>query len=212
MSINISIADDHPMIIKGLKNTFADYSHIHVIATYSDGEALMQGLKQQIPDVLLLDIQMPGKSGDQLVPLLLKKYPSLRILILTNFDSVIYVNNLMRHGVAGYLLKTAHEDTLIKAIETVREGKEFLDPSLKEKIANEVQKKNRTIFSQSSLSPREKEVLQLIVNGNTYKEIAEKLFLSIHTIDNYKMSLLLKLDVKNTAAMVAKALKLGLAE
>jgi len=211
MNIKIAVADDHPMIIKGLQNMLSSYHHITLIGTYSNGEQLLAGLQQQLPDVLLLDIQLPGKTGDELAPVILKKYPDLKILTLTNFDSMLYVNTMLRHGVHGYLLKNTDEEVLIKAIETVYNGGQFLEPEMKEKMQQmtKLQKEN---YSKVALTLREKQILQLIVNGNTSQEIVEKLFLSINTVNNYRARIFDKLDVNNMAELIKKALTLGLVE
>lgn len=211
MNIKIAIADDHPMIIKGLQNILANYPHITLTATYPDGALLLEGLRQQVPDVLLLDIQLPGKTGDELAPIILKKYPGIRILTLTNFESTLHVNNMLRQGVHGYLLKNAEEDILIRAIETVYQGDSFLEDNMKEKLHRLDVRITKTVSSKSTLTPREKEILQLIVNGDTSQEIADKLFLSLHTVENYRTSIMLKLDVKNIAGLIAKALRTGMA-
>lgn len=210
MTINISIADDHPIVIKGLRNTLADYPHIVLKGTYPNGTRLLEGLEQETPDILLLDIQLPGKTGDELVPIILKKHPELKILVLTNFDSPLYVNNMLRLGVHGYLLKTTEEELLIDAIEAVYNGKQFIEPEMDKKMQQLAVRVKKSVSSRFTLTAREKEVLQFIANGDTNAEIAEKLFLSYHTIENYRISLLLKLDVKNTAMLIKKALLMGL--
>ncbi len=212
MQIKIAFADDHPMIIKGLHNILANYPHIALIATYPNGTELLEGLKQQVPDVLLLDIQLPGKTGDELAPIILKKYPEIRILALTNFDSTLHVSNMLRQGVHGYLLKNAEEDVLIHAIETVYLGKTFLEERMKEKLHSLDIRITKTVSTKSMLTPREKEVLQLIVNGDTSQEVADKLFLSLHTVENYRTSIMLKMDVKNMAGLIRKALREGWAD
>jgi DNA-binding NarL/FixJ family response regulator len=212
MQIKIAIADDHPMIIKGLQNMLANYPHITLTATYANGAVLLEGLRQDTPDVLLLDIQLPGKTGDELAPIILRKYPGIRILTLTNFDSTLHVSNMLRQGVHGYLLKNAEEDVLIRAIETVYRGESFLEESMKDRLHRLDIRITRTVSTKSTLTPREKEILQLIVTGDTSQEIAEKLFLSLHTVENYRTSIMLKLDVKNVAALIRKALRTGLAD
>lgn len=209
MSIRIVMIDDHPMILKGLKNTLSDYKHINIIGCYANGKELLNGLEENTPDVLLLDIQLPGKTGDELLPLIVKRFPQVRVLALTNFDSTLYINNMVRLGVHGYLLKTADEDILIKAIETVYEGKEFIDPSLREKM-QDIKKKE--LYSKVNLTLREKEILKLIINGSTSQEIVNKLFLSINTVNNYRTRIFQKLDAKNMAELIKKALMLGLEE
>jgi DNA-binding NarL/FixJ family response regulator len=210
MNIKISIADDHPMIIDGLQNMLGNFSHLTICNTYPDGEKLMKGLEKELPDVLLLDIQLPGKTGDQLAPVILKKYPGIAILILTNFDNAIYLNALMQTGVHGYLLKTTGPDKLREAIESVAKGQRYIDASVTDKLKE--LEKIRNNSTNSSLSAREKEILQYIVNGATTKKISEELFLSYYTVENYRARILSKLNAKNVADLIRKSLILGLAK
>jgi len=209
--ISIAVADDHPVVIKGIQNMLANYTHICLTGTYTNHEELLQGLSRELPDILLLDIQFPGKTGDELTPVILKKYPSLKIIALTNFNSILYVNNMLRNGAQGYLLKTTEEDILIKAIETVYEREEiYLEPSLKEELREFEYNKRRVASLKTSLTPREKEILQLITDGYTGQEIAQQLFISFSTVEHYRNNILLKMDAKNTAALIKKAMTLGL--
>jgi len=212
MNIRIAIADDHPMVINGLQTMLSVTSDIQLISSYSNGEELLQGLEGNVPDVLLLDIQLPGKTGEELAPIILKRYPDIKILTLTNFDSALYANSMLRHGVHGYLLKTTSQAILVEAIQKVYNGLQFIEPSIEDKIKKLDIRIQKTASTKSSLTTREKEILQQIVNGYTDPEIAEKLFLSIHTVKNYRLNILVKLDAKNSAALVKKALQLGLAE
>lgn len=211
MPIKVAITDDHPMIVEGLEAMFSRYEHVAITGTYCDGEELLAGLVQHIPDVLLLDIQLPGKPGDELVPALLEQYPDMKILIFTNFDSNMYASKLVWQGVHGYLLKNTKEDDLIKIIERVYSGERFIDQGIMQKLDTESLRSRHIFTARSALSLREKEVLQLIVNGLTDQEIAGNLFLGLSTIKFYRKSILLKMDAKNTADMVSKALRLGLA-
>ncbi len=211
MNIRISIADDHPMIIDGLHNMLAGCSHITLTATYSNGNQLLEGLQAETPDVLLLDIQLPGKTGDELAPVIQKKFPEVRILALTNFDSMLYVHNMLRNGVLGYLLKTTDKQTLVKAIETVYRGEKFLEQEMQEKLNQYTSNMKRDIYSKVSLTIREKQILQLVINGHTSQKIGEQLFLSLKTVENYRSRIFIKLDVKNMAELTKKALALGLA-
>ncbi len=212
MVINIAIADDHPIVIDGLQRILAHFPHIRLVGHYVNGTALLAGLEELVPDVLLLDIQMPDITGDELMPIIARKYTDLKILVLTNFDSALYADNMFKRGARGYLLKTAETATLIKAIEVVFSGKEFVEEDMKEKIAKMHQQHRNSGFSKTTLTMREKEVLQLIVDGLTAPEIAKKIFLSLGTVKNYRISIMLKLDADNTATLVKKALKLGLAQ
>lgn len=210
--ISVAIADDHPMIIDGLQNILAKHTDMVLQAYYRNGAELLTGLDQQQPDVLLLDIQMPNITGDELTPLILKKHPQVKILILTNFDSALYANNMFKRGAHGYILKTSENDRLVEAIHTVYQGNLFLEAPMREKIERMAQRERNAAFSKSTLTPRELEILQLLVNGFTAPQVAEQCFLSLRTVANYRTSIMLKLDVNNTAMLVKKALLLGLAE
>ncbi len=212
MKITVSIADDHPMVITGVLRMLEDNADITVLDTYADGASLLDGLQVRQPDVLLLDIQMPHKTGDELAPLLVKKYPEMKIMILTNFDSTLHIQNMLRHGVLGYLLKTTDKETLIKAIETVHGGEEFIQAIMKEKMELAGARARREVTTKSNLTAREREILQCIVDGNSSKEIADKLFLSVRTVENCRFNILLKMDAKNIAVLVKKALAMGLAQ
>lgn len=212
MNIRIAIADDHPMIIGGLKSLLSGYDHLNLVGAYLEGTTLMEDLPRIRPDVLLLDIQLPGKTGDVLAPLILKQQPELRILILTNLSSPLYLHNLLRLGVAGYLLKNSDPDVMIHAIETVYSGKEFIDPALQDKLVQFRTRMRKEAALKPTLTLREQEILRMTVNGDTMTEISQKLFIGLRTVEYYRGNLFLKLEVKNLAGLIRKALELGLAE
>jgi two-component system secretion response regulator SsrB len=212
MNINIAIADDHPMIIGGLQNMISVYPHITLVGAYYNGAELLNGLQQAQPDVLLLDIQLPDKTGDLLAPIILKKHPDIRILALTNLNSTLYIHNMLRIGVLGYVLKNTDPGLVIKAIESVYRGEQFIDPSMQEKLAQFTLRMKREAALKPALTLREKEILRLTVNGDTIQEISEKLFIGLRTVEYYRSNLFLKLDVKNMAGLIRKALLLGLSE
>lgn len=208
--IKIALVDDHPMMLNGLSSMLTNYKQVVVDAVYKNGRELLQGLVHKQPDVLLLDIQLPDISGDELAPQLLVQYPDMKLLVLTNFDSALYASKMQYLGAHGYLLKTADESVLIEAIETVHQGGRYWGKELQEQIDNQPLKAKKILAAKTALTPREKEVLQLITDGYTDTKISEVLFLSLNTIKHYRMALLLKLDANNTASLVSKALKLGL--
>ncbi len=212
MRINVAITDDHPMILQGMKLMFSNYEHIHLCGVYQSGKELQEGLAQVQPDVLLLDIQLSDKTGDELMPELMQQYPELKVLVVTNFDSTMYARKMLLQGALGFLLKTADESELVKAIETVYNGQQYIEQSIADKMANETERNKRVNTAKSTLTEREKEILQLITEGKTDREIAGLLFLGVGTIKFYRNGLLLKLDVPNTAGLVAKAFKMGLAK
>lgn len=210
MSIRIAIADDHPMILGGVQNMIAGNEGIELTGAYLNAAELLAGLQVTTPDILLLDIQLPDKTGDTIAPGILKAYPELKILVLTNFKSQLYLNNMLRLGAHGYLLKTARQETFLKAVESVYQGRVFIDPAFEG--IQEQHPPRVSIYNKVTLTLREKEILQLVVNGNSNQEIVEKLFLSINTVKTYMSRIFDKLDVKNRAELNKKALQLGLAE
>ncbi len=212
MAITIAIADDHPLVLNGLQNVLRDSKTMKVINVYANGSELLEGLTKNVPDVLLLDIQMPGKQGDELAKIISRKYPDIKIIALTNLENVYFIKSMFQAGVMGYVLKTAREDVLLEAIHTVYDGNQFLEARLREQVMQHTLSSGHKNSETPLLTQREKEVLQLIAANHTSREIAEMLFLSKRTIDHHRNSILLKLDVKNTAGLIKKAITLGLIE
>jgi DNA-binding NarL/FixJ family response regulator len=211
MPILVSIVDDHPLATSGIRSMLEGYADIYVQEAYHSASALLEGLSSFQPDVLLLDILMPGQSGKELAPVIKELYPSVKIVALTSLDAPAMVSSMMRRGCSGYLLKDTDRENLIAAIETVHRGKEFIDPSLKEKILTNVIHPNRekdTVVQE--ITKRELQILKLLAEEHTTREISEQLFISFRTVENHRYSLLQKLDVKNTVGLVKVALKLGL--
>lgn len=212
MSIKLAIVDDHVLIVQGLKHLLQQHTDIIIADTYTSGKALLEGLVQQQPDVLLMDIQLPDKSGNELVRILKKEYPGIRIIALTSMDTIFHIKDMMQHGCLGYVTKQAGPDVLIEAIRKVSKGEEFLEDSIKERWIQSMIKTDKENAKTTPLSRREKEILKLIATELTNQEIADKLFLSQRTVESHRYSLLQKLNVKNTAGLVRMAVQMGLIE
>jgi len=213
--INITIVDDHPMVISGLKNMLGPFEHIQVISSFPDGEALLEGLKIKQPDVLLLDILMPGMAGAEVAEIICRTYPDIKILAITSLNAPVHIKTMMRRGCKGYLLKNTDQEVLVKAIESVCRDEIFIEPELKElMLQNMLNFKAKEAPAPKGKMPaltrREKEVLQLIVQEYSNQEISEKLFLSVRTIENHRFNLQQKLEVKNTVGLVKIAIQMGL--
>jgi len=208
--MKIAIADDHPLVINGLQHILGNCADMEIIGSYNNGVELLEGIAACEPDVLLLDVQMPGQTGDELAVIITEKYPMVKMLALTNLDNVYYIKNMMRSGVHGYILKTTREEILLEAIRTVYSGEQYLEPVLKEKVLIDALQAKRQGSVAPILSRREKEVLQHIAANLTSQQIADKLFVSKRTIDNHRLNLMVKLDVKNGAALIKKAIQMGL--
>lgn len=209
--VTIAIADDHPLVLNGLKTVLQQFGdRFQLLWQAADGKEVLQNLEiYPLPDVLLLDIQMPEKDGMETCKIVHQKYPSIHIIALTNFEDVFYVKNMMKNGAQGYLLKTADIEVLLKAIETVSEGEEFFDEAIKSKLIQDSLFGKRRTGLTPLLTRREKEVLKLIIDEHTNPQIADKLFLSLRTVEKHRTSLLQKLGVKNTAGLVKEAITKG---
>jgi len=210
MRIRIAIADDHPLVINGLYHILSNAPDIEIAGTYGNGRELLKGIAVISPDVLLLDIQMPGQTGDELAAIITKDYPEVKLLALTNQDNVYYIRNMLRNGVMGYVLKTSRETMLLDAIRTVYRGGHYLEATLKDKLIKDTLDAKKQRSADPLLSRREKEVLQLIGVDMTSQQIADKLFISKRTVDNHRLNLMMKLGVKNAAALIKKAIQQGL--
>lgn len=213
MPIKITITDDHPLVVSGLQTILQNVQHIEVVATYGSGPDLLHGLEEVRPDVLLTDLQMPGKpSGAELIRAIRKKYADLPILVLSGQEALYHVHDIMAQGCMGYLLKnTTDPDMLVDAIEQIYRGNIFLEPSVRNEVLRSVLKtKQDTVRTTAAISRREREVLELIAQGYSSQEIADHLNLSVRTIDCHRLSLLHKLDAKNATGLVKKATDMGL--
>jgi DNA-binding NarL/FixJ family response regulator len=204
--ISLALTDDHVIILNGLQKILADVPNISITGIYNSGDELLEGLAKQQPDVLLLDIQMPGKSGIELAAIIAKNYKQIKIIALTNIDVLAQIKKILQLGVMGYLLKDASPETIVQAIETVYEGNQYIQEELKQQLLNSLSSRN----SRQIVTRREKEILQLIVDEFTNQEIADKLYLSLRTVENHRNNLLQKLEVKNTAGLVKVAIQDGL--
>lgn len=206
MSIKIAIVDDHPLLIKGLQSMLQLNPDIEITGTYLNGKELLADIAKEQPDVLLLDIQMPGQDGEELAAILRQQYPAIMILVLTHMEHEYYIKALIKHGVMGYILKSSDEKVLLEAIRAAAKGQHYFDPMIRKQAARAQQSANQNPL----LTRREKEILELIVLNHNSNEIASKLFLSKRTVDRHRENLLLKLDAKNFASLVKKAMDLGL--
>lgn len=202
--IKIAIADDHQLFRDGLKRLLLDEADMEVIWTVSDGNQLLERLHFNQPDVILLDIQMPNLTGIDSIPRVKNSYPNLRIIVLTMHNEKPYIKAVKELGVDGYLLKNTANETLIHAIKMVFAGSIYF-PAEVLNILNQ-----QTFEEAINLSKRELEVLGLIAQEYSNADIAEKLFLSVETINTHRKNLLRKLDVKNTAGLVKAAIQLKL--
>lgn len=203
--INVAMIDDQVIILNGLQKILADADHLAITGVYNNGDELLHGFETALPNVLLLDIHMPGKSGIELAGIISKKYPAVKMIALTNVDVLAQMKQMLQKGCVGYLLKDVSPEVLVKAIETVSNGEQYLQEEFKIQLLNSLS----GINNKQLITRREKEILKLITEEHTNNEIAGKLFLSLRTVENHRNNLLQKLNVKNTAGLVKMAIQEG---
>jgi DNA-binding NarL/FixJ family response regulator len=210
MSVKVAIADDHLLVINGLRAMLEKYDHLNVIFSATDGQSLLSYLAENKPDVLLLDIQMPDMNGIDLCKLISKDYPDVKIIALTNLEESHYVKQMMRNGALGYLLKNVDQQNLVQAIETVIQDKQYIDFQIQKNMLNEALSGQKRTSQGVMLTKREIEILELIAKENSNQQIADKLFLSLRTVQTHRLNISQKLGVNNTAGLVREAYKRGL--
>jgi len=199
--IKVFIVDDHHMVVEGIRVLLhSDNSGINLVGSAGSAEACMLLLAKQLPDVILMDINLPEINGIELCRMVREKYPSVFVIGLSTFNQLSYIKKMMENGASGYLLKNAGREELTGAINKVIRGQEFMSPEVALLLRTEATRQAPL------LTRREKEVLELIVEGLTNNEIAKKLFISIATVDTHRKNLLTKLNARNTAALVKTAL------
>jgi len=203
MPYKLFIADDHYMVIEGIRSLLVNEKSIEWMGHAMNAASCMAFLNEQQPDVLLLDINMPDKSGIDLCAEIKEKFPNINIIGLSSFNQLSYIQKMLDNGASGYLLKNAGKEEILEAIESVILGEKYLSSEAATVIR---ENKNTKI---PVITRREKEVLQLIAEGLTNNQIADKLFISATTVDTHRTSLLSKFEVKNTANLIRLATQYG---
>lgn len=203
MKASIFIVDDHYMVIEGIQSLLQKETGIEWMGHATNAASCLAFLKQQQPDIILMDVNLPDKSGIDLCKEVKQLYPSIFILGLSTFNQLAIIANMLDNGASGYVLKNATREELLEAIQTILSGRSYLSfeaaASMKE-----------TAKQSPLITRREKEILALIAEGLTNAEIAGKLFISIPTVNTHRKSLLEKFEVKNTALLISKASKSGM--
>lgn len=206
--IRLMIADDHQVLLDGLVMMLNNSDKIDVVTTASNGMEVLEKLPEYDVDVLLMDIQMPELDGYETAKAVVEKHPKVKVITLSMHSERIYIERMYEAGVAGYLLKSAGKEKIVKAIEQVYSGESYFSSEVAVAMLSKSSSK-KTAITGSSLTKREKEILGLIASGMTNPEIAEKLFLSTDTIKTHRKNMMRKLNVNNTAALVKFALENG---
>lgn len=203
--IDINIVDDHRMLVEGLRECIKSSGVGHVSHVFTTISQCRQTLRERQPDVLLADISMPDGNGIDFCQQLLADYPQMKLLVLTYHDEYSTISRMIDVGVHGYVLKSASTTQLMEAIDCVYHGGRYLSPEVQAIM-------NRGAATHVALSPTEHKILSLICRGLTNAEIAERVFLSVETVNWYRKRLLAKYDVKNSVQLVALAIREGIVD
>lgn len=213
MAIRVLLVDDHTIFREGIRALLSGYDDIEVVGEASDGREGINQVEQLRPDVVLLDIAMPGLGGLEATLEIRKLRPESRVLILTQYDNREYVIPILRAGATGYVLKQAAATDLVAAIRAVHAGDSFLYPTVARTVLDSYLTQDQAPADPyESLSDREKQVLRLAAEGRTNREIAQLLVLSIKTVMGHRANLMEKLGIHNRTELVKYAIRHGLVE
>lgn len=203
--IKVLVVDDHPMVLEGMSAMLKEISFVELMGTAANAAQAINTISNQHPDLIITDINMPGMSGIELTAKLKKDYPKIKLIGMSTFNERSYISQMIQSGADGFLVKSASKEEIEEAILSVWEGRMYLgvDSNLNKQEVKELQQ-------QPTLTRREKEVLQLIVEGLNNPQISDKLCISMNTVDTHRKNLLLKLEVNNTASLVRRAIYFNL--
>lgn len=215
--INVIIADDQELIRQSLKIVLSANKDINIVDTVCNGKEVLNSIKKNKPDIILMDIRMPEMDGVQCTQIVKKDYPNIKIIVLTTFDDDEYIFDALKYGASGYLLKGVSMNELVEGIRTVASGRAMLNPDIAIKVVrlfSEMAKDNLSIKVNNknvdSIVNAEWKVIQLVGRGKCNKEIAKELYLSEGTVRNYISQILNKLDLRDRTQLAIWAVETGI--
>jgi two-component system response regulator NreC len=211
--IRVLLADDHTIVRKGIRSLLDGEPNIEVVGEAEDGREAVDKVEQLTPDIVLMDITMPRLNGLEATRQIKKLFPQVNVLVLTMYTNEEYIFQLLQAGASGYLVKQSAPGELVSAIYAVHRGDSFLSPAISKTIIDEYLRQNEDTSHEDSynaLTLREREVLQLITEGCSNREVAEKLHISIKTVGVHRVNLMEKLNIHNTTELVKYALRKGI--
>jgi two-component system, NarL family, response regulator NreC len=211
VTIRVLIVDDHAVVRTGLRRVLDAEPDIETVGEAADAEHAVFEAIESTPDVVLLDVMMPGRSGIEGMPALLQAVPGAKVLVLSMQDDPRYVREAFDAGASGYVLKEAADTEVVRAVRAVAEGGRYVHPSLGARLV-EADAEERRRAVEDPLSDREREVLRLLALGHTNQEIAEMLFISVRTAETHRAHILQKLQLGSRAELVRYALAEGMLE
>ncbi|MFN8300303.1 MAG: response regulator transcription factor [Chitinophagales bacterium] len=200
----VFIVDDHSMVVEGIRTLLSNEKSVEIIGHANNASACRAFIKQQLPDVILLDINLPDVNGIDLCREISGKYPTIKIIALSTSLQTSYIRKMIEYGAKGYLLKNCSKEELLGAIEMVMIDREYYSREVAQQLRQAENGPDIPV-----LTRREKEILHLISDGMTNADIAKKIFVEVSTVDSHRKNLLEKFKVNNTALLVKKAVLLG---
>jgi DNA-binding NarL/FixJ family response regulator len=210
--IRVLLAEDHTIVRKGLRSLLDAEATITIVGEAEDGRQAVEQVEQLLPDVVVMDIGMPGLNGLEATRQIKKRFPDVQVLILTVHTDQEYVLQVLRAGASGYLVKQAAPTDLVSAIQAAHGGGVFLSPSISRTVVEEYVEQAATteeLDSYDKLTDREREVLQLIAEGHSTRQIAAQLHVSGKTVETHRAHLVDKLDLHTTAELTQYAIRKG---
>jgi DNA-binding NarL/FixJ family response regulator len=208
-TITILLADDHTIVRQGLKLILSAHADLKVVGEAANGREAVELAAKLQPDIVLLDVQMPELNGMEATRKMVAANPRIRILVLSMHKEAVYVREILRAGARGYILKDAIDTELLSAIRSVANGDGYISPAVSGALNDKVKDLNDPV---GLLSAREREVLLLIAEGKTNKEIATRLNLSVYTVDSHRGKIMEKLNLHSAGELVRFAMKNGLVD
>lgn len=206
--IKILIADDHPIVRNGLKQIISDETGMEVICDAADGREVIEKIKNNEIDVIILDISMPGMGGLEILDWLKNNYPDMPVLMLSAMSEELYASKTLKAGASGFINKESAPEELVKAVRKVFEGGIYVSPYLAEKMAKDF-KYDIKKPPHEYLSNREFQIMRLIASGKTVTEIAKELFINVKTVSTYRARILSKMNFKNNSELTNFCIKEG---
>ncbi len=211
METRIVLADDHRIVREGLRMLLDNRNDIHVVGEASDGEEVLQVVGQEHPDVVVMDLTMPKLSGIDATRRITESGSRAKILVLSMHESPGYVEEVLRAGASGYLLKDSASEELVQAIDAIRRGDSYLSPAITQQVVDALaHPADRPTSAVSVLSERERQVLTLIAEGLSSKEIARDFGVSLKTVESHRANLMDKLEIHKVSGLVRFAIRVGL--
>jgi two-component system response regulator NreC len=210
--MRILLADDHTLVRAGVRKILEAQPEVGDVAEVADGEAALQALQQQPADVLVLDLTMPGLDGFEVLKRAKELMPDLMVLVLTMHANPEYVARAVQAGADGYLLKDSAVDDLVAGIQSVAAGRAYYSPAVQRALTDLARARPVGPRSLGALTEREREVLRMVAEGQTTKEIAQRLDISERTVESHRANLMRKLDLRSVARLTQFAIREGLLE